>query len=204
MLQDSVMKLLLALLLPFQYILSFHFNVFKYLTWFQNIGLNITHKIIITLYVTRPAKTGHVGTNYTLSLYKSYLSTGIEHFCFVTYIIMPNKFVLSAENFIAMACLDKKLWVQKDWKSRQKSCAHMPCFCRPGHILCCKSYALYGLFTPFIAIKGIAALNNDCNKCDDYRQLEMLSLVKITLNVTFGLIYKLCSYTGKYGNFFFR
>jgi len=46
------------------------------------------------IYVNRPAKTGHVGTNYTLSLYKSYLNTGIEHFCSVTCIIMPNTFVL--------------------------------------------------------------------------------------------------------------
>ena len=55
--------------------------------------------------------------------YKSYLSIGIEHFCSVSYIIIPNKFVLSAENFIAIVCWDKKLWVQKDGKSRQKSCA---------------------------------------------------------------------------------
>ena len=34
------------------------------------------------VYVTRPAKTGHVGTNYTPPLYKSYLSTGTEYLQF--------------------------------------------------------------------------------------------------------------------------
>ena len=85
------------------------------------------------IYVTGLAKTGHVGTNYTLSLWRSYLSTGTQHFHSVTSIIMPNTFAVSAESFIAIECRDKKLWVQKDWKSRQNSCAHMPCFRRSGH-----------------------------------------------------------------------
>ena len=50
-------------------------------------------------------------------------------FSFCKLLIMPNKFSLSPENFIAIGCWDKH------WKSRQKSCAHMPCFCRPSHIL---------------------------------------------------------------------
>jgi len=40
-----------------------------------------------------------------------YLITGTEYF---TCIIMPNKFVPSAEIFIAIECWDKKLLVQKD------------------------------------------------------------------------------------------
>ena len=91
-------------------------------------------KIMHPLFVTGPAKTGHVGTNYTMSLYRSYLSTGTEYFDSVTCIIRPNKCVLSAEIFNAIECWDKKLRVQKDSKNRQKSCAHMPYFRRPGHI----------------------------------------------------------------------
>ena len=34
------------------------------------------------IYVTRPAKTGHVGTNYTLSHYRSYLSIETKIFAF--------------------------------------------------------------------------------------------------------------------------
>jgi len=59
--------------------------------------------------VTGPANTGHVGTNYTLSPKRSYLNTETKYFCPVTCIIMPNKFILSADQFIAIACWDKKL-----------------------------------------------------------------------------------------------
>jgi len=54
-------------------------------------------------------------------------------FLFCNCFIMPNKFIISAENFITIACWDKKVWVQKDWKSWLKSGAHMLCFCKPGH-----------------------------------------------------------------------
>ena len=53
---------------------------------------------IYIIYVTRPAKTGHVGTNYTPSLYRSYLSIGNVYFHSVTCIMMPSKCLLSAEN----------------------------------------------------------------------------------------------------------
>ena len=97
------------------------------------------HKIMVegeneSWYVTGPAKAGHVDTNYTLSLLTLYLSNEREYVHSVTCIIMPNKFVLSAEIVIAIECWDKMLWVLKNLKSRQKSCAHMPCFRRPGHI----------------------------------------------------------------------
>ena len=59
--------------------------------------------IISTEYVTGPAKTGHVGTNYTPLLYRSYLSTGTVYFHSVTCIMMPIKFVLRAENCSAIA-----------------------------------------------------------------------------------------------------
>ena len=55
------------------------------------------------LYVTGPAKTGHVGTNYTPSLYRSYLSTGIVYLHSVTYIMMPGKCLLRAETCNAIA-----------------------------------------------------------------------------------------------------
>ena len=59
----------------------------------------------VPIFVTGPAKTGHVGTNYTLFLYRSYLSTVTEYFHSVTcIIIIPNKFVLSTEHIIAIAC----------------------------------------------------------------------------------------------------
>ena len=50
------------------------------------------------IYVTGPAKTGHVGTNYTSSLYRSYRSTGIVFLHSVTCIMMPIKCLLRAEN----------------------------------------------------------------------------------------------------------
>ena len=53
--------------------------------------------------VTGPAKTGHVGTNYTPSLYRSYLSTGIVYLHSVTFIMMPGKCLLRAENCNAIA-----------------------------------------------------------------------------------------------------
>ena len=52
--------------------------------------------------VTGPAKTGHVGTNYTMSLYRSYLSAGTEYLNFVTCIIKPIQFSLDAQNCIAI------------------------------------------------------------------------------------------------------
>ena len=55
-------------------------------------------QLIITVNVTGPAKTGHVGTNYTPLLYWSYLITGKVYFHSVTCIIMPMKCLLSAEN----------------------------------------------------------------------------------------------------------
>ena len=56
-----------------------------------------------SLNVTRPAKTGHVGTNYTLSYYRPYLSIGTEYLHSVTCIINPIKCLLSGKNFIAIA-----------------------------------------------------------------------------------------------------
>ena len=49
-------------------------------------------------FVTRPVKTGHVGTNYTKSLYSSYLSAGNIYFHSVTCIMMPIEYLLRAEN----------------------------------------------------------------------------------------------------------
>jgi len=83
---------------------------------------------VLCLYVTGHVKIGHVDTNYTLSLWWSYLSTETQYFHSVTCITLPNKFLSSAENFIVVECWNKKLWVQKDWKSRQKLCAHIPLF----------------------------------------------------------------------------
>ena len=61
------------------------------------------------IYVTRPAKIGHVGTNYTLSHSRSYLSTGIENLYSVTCIIQPIKCLPCAKNCIAIAYCYKKL-----------------------------------------------------------------------------------------------
>ena len=47
-----------------------------------------------SLIVTRPAKTGHVGTNYILLLYTSYLSTETEYLNSVSCIIKPTKCLL--------------------------------------------------------------------------------------------------------------
>ena len=77
-----------------------HVNILLMCKWYVNMN---------NTYVTGPAKTGHVGTNYTWSLKDSYLSTVTEYFHSVTCIILPNKFIQNAENFIAIACWDKKL-----------------------------------------------------------------------------------------------
>ena len=58
---------------------------------------------VTTVYVTGPAKIGHVGTNYILKCYSSYLSTGAEYLHSVTCIIKPTKCLLTAENCIAIA-----------------------------------------------------------------------------------------------------
>ena len=58
---------------------------------------------VIKTMVTGPAKRGHVGTNYTLSLYRSYLSTGKVYFHSVTCIMMPIKCVLRAKHCSAIA-----------------------------------------------------------------------------------------------------
>ena len=59
--------------------------------------------------VTGPAKTGHVGTNYTPSLFTSYLSTGIVFLHSVTCIMMPIKCALRAETFNTIAWWYKTL-----------------------------------------------------------------------------------------------
>ena len=66
-------------------------------------GLFVFNKPLEIPYVTGPAKTGHVGTNYTPSLYRSYLSPGIVFLHSVTYIMMSIKYLLRAENCNAIA-----------------------------------------------------------------------------------------------------
>ena len=66
--------------------------------------------------------------------YRSYRSTGTEYLHSVTCIIPPMKCLLSTENCIAIAQWYKKVWVMEVLKNRQKSCAHVPYFCRPSHI----------------------------------------------------------------------
>ena len=47
---------------------------------------------IITSYVTGPVKIGHVGTNYILSHYGSYLNTEMAFMHSVTFNILPIKY----------------------------------------------------------------------------------------------------------------
>ena len=58
---------------------------------------------IASRYVTGPAKTGHVGTNYTPSLFRSYCSARIVFVHSVTCIMMPIKYQLGAENYNTIA-----------------------------------------------------------------------------------------------------
>jgi len=60
-------------------------------------------------FVTGPAKTGHVGTNNTSSPLRSYLSTVAKYMRSVACTIKPNAFLLSVQNFIAIAYWYKKL-----------------------------------------------------------------------------------------------
>ena len=61
---------------------------------------NCSH--VVAYNVTGPAKTGHMGTNYTLSHNRSYHSTETEYLHFVTCIINPVKCLLRAEICIAI------------------------------------------------------------------------------------------------------
>ena len=54
-----------------------------------------------SIYVTRPAKIGHVGTNYTPPRNISYLSIGMEYFYSVTCMLKPAKVLIHTENFMA-------------------------------------------------------------------------------------------------------
>ena len=80
------------------------------------------------LYMTGPAKTGHVDTTYPRSHNRSYLSVGIEYLHSVTCIINPGRCLISVENGIVIPGCHKKLWVIKLWKSRQILHTHMPGF----------------------------------------------------------------------------
>ena len=51
--------------------------------------------------VTRPAKIGHVGTNYTLTRTISYLSSGMEYSYSVTCTLKSTKCLICAENVMA-------------------------------------------------------------------------------------------------------
>ena len=66
-------------------------------------ALQTSVSVIESVIVTGPAKTGHVGTNYTPSLYGSYLSTENVYFHSVACIMMPIKCLLQAENCNAIA-----------------------------------------------------------------------------------------------------
>jgi len=78
------------------------------------------------LYVTGPAKTGHVGTNYTPSSKRPFLSNGTKYLFFVTYTIQPIKCGIKVVNFTTIRYLHKKVSVIKVWKSSRNLCAHMP------------------------------------------------------------------------------
>ena len=54
------------------------------------------------IYVIRYAKMGHVGTKYTTSHNRPYLSNGIEYLHSVTIAIIPIKYVINAENIMAI------------------------------------------------------------------------------------------------------
>jgi len=53
-------------------------------------------------YVTEPKKTGHVGTNYTPSHNKSFLSAATEYLWPVICTIKPTKCLMMIENFRAI------------------------------------------------------------------------------------------------------
>ena len=64
------------------------------LVYLAGLANGFQHLRTVKQYVTGPAKTGHVGTNYTPSLYRSYLSIGKVYFQSVTRIMMPIKCLL--------------------------------------------------------------------------------------------------------------
>jgi len=53
-------------------------------------------------FVTGPAKTGDVGTNYILSHNRSSLRTAKEYLCSVTCTIKPIKYLIRMQIFMAM------------------------------------------------------------------------------------------------------
>ena len=63
----------------------------------------VSYVLSISIYVTEPAKTGHVGTNHILSHYRSYLSIGTTYLHSATCIIKRQiKCLLLLENCIAI------------------------------------------------------------------------------------------------------
>ena len=82
--------------------------------------------------MTGPARTWHVGTNYSLS--RTQLSSETKYLHSVTCVVCIANLKLNKCWKWWPLCL-KKLWVIKIWKSSQISCARIPCFCRPGHIM---------------------------------------------------------------------
>ena len=80
---------------------------------FINLNAAQIHTILCTINETGPAKIGHVGTNYTPLLYRSYLRTGTEYLHSVTCIVKPVKCLPRAENCIAIAQWCKMLCTMK-------------------------------------------------------------------------------------------
>jgi len=64
----------------------------------------------LPVYMTGPAKTGYVGTNYTQS------GNGKKYLCSVTCKIQLNKCGIRLENFTSIKYQHKKLYVTQFWK----------------------------------------------------------------------------------------
>ena len=60
---------------------------------------------MLTIYVTRPAKVGHVDTNYTLLHNRTYLSIEINYLHSVACIVKPISCLISAKIFKAIASI---------------------------------------------------------------------------------------------------
>ena len=85
--------------------------------------------------MTGHAKTGHVGTKYTLWLNESYLVTGIKYFVSVTCIAKPDKLGANCKNFIAIEYRNRTEETLDKWSNFV--CQHDLFSQAQSHNICC-------------------------------------------------------------------
>jgi len=95
-----------------------------YLFWRQHFTFYANNRIvhiIICDWACENQACGHKLHSVTLKVISQYWNR-VFLFC-----NLHNEFLIIAENFIAIACWDKELWIQKDWKNHVPTCPVFAC-----------------------------------------------------------------------------